>query len=75
MIHTIFPANRKKLPYPMFVTVTVRDWGSRRGKREYLVYHTREDRERASDWRRNGQADRRFGELYFINIYPRGKGA
>jgi hypothetical protein len=80
MIHTIFPANRKKLMRPMFVTVIVRNWGQKRGKREYLVYPTREDRDMANDWRLNGPGDRRRNELYFINVYPKheygkGKGA
>lgn len=71
MIRTIFPDSRKTLKCPMYVAVIVRDWGSKRGKREYLVYDTREDRDRATDWRLNRRKDRRHGELYFINVYPK----
>jgi hypothetical protein len=80
MINTIFSANRKKLAQPMFVAVIVRNWGQKRGKREYLVYETREDRDIANNWRTNGLYNRRLFELYFINVYPKheygkGKGA
>jgi hypothetical protein len=74
MIYSIFPANRKRLLSPMFVTVIIRDWGNRRGKREYLVYPSREEREQASNWRLNslyGLSNKRKNELYFINVYPR----
>jgi hypothetical protein len=66
MIKTIFPANRKRLRVPAFVTVVERGWGGRRSMREHLVYWSRAERER--DWRIKHWGAR---ELYRINVYPR----
>jgi hypothetical protein len=70
MIHTIFPANRKRLRGPAFVTVRARDDHPIRGGFEYIVYWSREERAQARNWRLNSRSNKRYGELYFINVYP-----